>query len=119
MKSTAYWQSGLKEEKIKTRGRHYSMPGQATLAAPFWVLTQSQALGYFRSEGLAVNIPDREGGNYILLIPEARRAGTDRGAPSALRQLPIHLPCPKRTGLLTVSPSDLSVLVESATIFCN
>ena len=44
MKSTAYWQSGLKEEKIKTRGRHYSMTGQATLAAPFWVLTQSQDL---------------------------------------------------------------------------
>ena len=98
MKSTAYWQSGLKEEKIKTRGRHYSMTGQATLAAPFWVLTQSQTLGCFRSEGLAVNSPDREGGVYILSIPEARRAGTDGGAPSALRELPTPLPRPNGRG---------------------
>ncbi len=59
------------------------------------------------SEGPAVSSPVREGGELHSSGQEARRAGTNRGAPSALRQLTVKSTPPSRTGLLTAGPSDL------------
>ena len=61
-----------------------------------------------RSEGPGVNSPVREGGEFHPLNnPEVRRTGTNRGAPSALRQLIVVATPPSWTGLLTDGPSDL------------
>ena len=50
------------------------------------VLVQFQPEARFRSEGPEVSSPVREDGELHLLIArKARRAGTNRGAPSVLR----------------------------------
>jgi hypothetical protein len=61
-----------------------------------------------RSEGPGVNSHVHEGGEYHPLNnPPVRRTGTNRGAPSALRQLIFVATPPSRTELLTSGPSDL------------
>ena len=55
------------------------------LFEPLWVQVQFQLRGCFRSEGPAVNSPDREGGETAFFnSPKARRADTNCGTPSAL-----------------------------------
>jgi len=54
--------------------------------AQCWVLVQFQPQARFRSEGPEVSSPVREDGElHILIARKARRAGTNRGAPSVLR----------------------------------